>query len=150
MNSEKSHFGGLAVGGVPTIYIKNKDVLDPQGNCNDCDMDEWDESVISHEFSHFLVWLFGQSSPHAYGPHDGISPVKDIFTQIDTVWGIDLAYNEALASAIGGALRANSVYTDSVHGFAVSSYGVDIDLEKPKPDGPWVTNRANGMDLLPL
>jgi len=91
-----------------------------------------------HEYSHYLVWLYSQPSDSAHGPHDPLQPIPT--ANVGNGWNraIDLAYNEALASFIGGAMRNSSSYTDSIHNVPFTEGGILAEWEDPKPDAPWV------------
>jgi len=122
-----SYFGRYAINGIPIIYINSK------GGTDD-NWDEWDDCVILHEYSHFIIWEHGQESPHSFGHHDMHYPPRD--TVISGIWNRipDLAFNEAVAHFIGGVLRQSKYCEDSVYNTPTYT----PDLERPLPDAPFV------------
>jgi hypothetical protein len=134
-NAGGSNFGAFAVNGTNGIYINNKDATSP---CNNCNMDEWDNAVIIHEFSHYLTWVYTEIPPFAFGSHNIISRPAVITLPNGTKnRPLDLSFNEAVASLLGGVLLGTSSYTDSISGFQLAIRGILGDWERPLPDSPW-------------
>jgi hypothetical protein len=92
--------------GSSTFYILGKPT----------DPDEWDDSVISHEFSHFIIDKLSKTDTPG-GAHPGRTPPRQ-------------AWDEGLASALGADILGRHVYVDStLNSGVIACAGSCRDLE---------------------
>jgi hypothetical protein len=84
------------------------------------DTDEFDESVLMHEFMHYVLW--NQSFEFLAGSHSG--PVRP-----------DLAFGEGMPTAFGQDALEDSVYTDTANGGIAIQTDIEtlIDLTTGNP-----------------
>ena len=91
------------------------------------DSDEFDDSVIAHEFGHFVAAAFSRdSSPggiHILG--DALDP--------------RIAWSEGWANFFSGAVRHNPIYRDSygANGGSVLRYDLSVDIPQGDQPGYW-------------
>lgn len=93
-------------------------VLGGQGRGQDfTDTDEFDDSVVAHEFMHFLMWAHSQSSSPG-GAHGGEDLVPN------------LAFDEGIADWFGTLTTGASLYQDTIgtaDGLPVCGYCDDLE-----------------------
>lgn len=118
---DDSYSGGTRCG-KDTMYIQSIKT----------DTDEWDQTVIWHEYGHFLMSNFAEQPKGAGGSHNAIG-----------VYNKGLAYSEGWATYFGQYVDGTPNYRDSN-----ASGGIYNEIETPNPDVPNEGNEyANAATL---
>jgi hypothetical protein len=106
-NNRSGSFSNPAIGEIPTSYF------DVTGNCanpdrsiyvlgqDGVDTDEYDTSVVAHEYGHYLQSAF--STDHSTGGH------HSSFQKLD----MSLAFSEGWGNAWSSMVRGDPIYSDS-------------------------------------
>lgn len=87
------------------------------------DTDEFDESVIAHEFGHFVEDRFGRSDSIG-GEHGGSSSLLDL----------RVAFGEGWGNAFSSMVRNDPIYRDSFAG-VTDDFQVDMESDDPNNEG---------------
>jgi len=103
-----------ASGGCPAVPAGIYVLGDASGNLND-DPDEFDSSVIAHEFGHYYEFFFSRSDSMG-GPHS-----------LDSVLDFRVAMGEGWGNAFQGFVHNDSFYRDTFGASGGNSFYFDMD-----------------------
>jgi len=134
LDTVTSLYGRFAVGGTGLIMIASRNSTKQN--------DEWDGSVMLHEYSHFIMDEYAELPPQSGGDeHWYWYPVYG---------GVSItprqAWVEGWANFLQGVLRFSSDYVDLDSN---NEELLSIDMEIPAPDVPYIHDyQFNGIDQL--
>jgi len=100
------------------------------------DSDEFDDSVIIHEYGHMVAARFSRDDSPG-GPH-GIGELQDP----------RLAWSEGWANFFSAAVRNDAIYRDSRGPNGSSVYRIDVEDRQPANDQPGMMSEATIHSLL--
>lgn len=106
-----------------TVPATNPDGIYILGNFTIGDTDEFDESVIAHEFGHYIEDRFGRSDSIG-GEHGGSASLLDLRVAFGEGWG-----NAFSAMALGGP-----IYRDSFNGVQ-DDFQIDMETDDTLNEG---------------
>jgi hypothetical protein len=118
--------------GVTGIYI-----LGDFNQLLDSDTDEFDESVIAHEFGHYIEDTFGRSDSIG-GIHGGSQTLLDL----------RVAFGEGWGNAFSGMALGNPIYRDSQEGMD-TEFLIDMESDDDLNEG-WFSEASVGEILWDL
>ena len=101
------------------------------------DTDEFDQSVIAHEFGHYIEDRFGRSDSIG-GDHGGSTTLLDL----------RVAFGEGWGNAFSGMALGGPIYRDSFDGM-VQEFGIDMEADDPLNEG-WFSEASVGEILWDL
>ncbi len=101
------------------------------------DTDEFDESVIAHEFGHYLEDRFGRSDSIG-GIHGGAGDLLDLRTAFGEGWG----------NAFSGMVLGSAIYRDSFDG-VLQDFHFDLETDDQAAEG-WFSEASVGEILWDL
>jgi hypothetical protein len=101
------------------------------------DTDEFDQSVIAHEFGHYLEDRFGRSDSVG-GDHGGSQTLLDL----------RVAFSEGWGNAFSGMALGGPIYRDSQDGMD-SDFQIDMETDDPLNEG-WFSEASVGEILWDL
>jgi hypothetical protein len=101
------------------------------------DTDEFDQSVIAHEFGHYVEDRFSRSDSIG-GEHGGSSTLLDL----------RVAFGEGWGNAFSGMVLGNPIYRDSFDGM-LDEFGIDMETDDPLNEG-WYSEASVGEILWDL
>lgn len=116
---------GCFVNGIPIIIVEGRSA-DQLGSARD----EWDASIVLHEYSHFIMREYAEIPDSSLGPHMYHIPPK-MPNQIPR----RVAYSEGWADFFPGAILGSAQITDR------NNTNIEvwkIDMELPQPDAPYI------------
>jgi hypothetical protein len=87
------------------------------------DTDEFDESVIAHEFGHYVEDRFGRSDSIG-GEHAGSDSLLDL----------RVAFGEGWGNAFSSMVRGDPIYRDSFNG-VLQDFQIDMETDDPNNEG---------------
>jgi hypothetical protein len=101
------------------------------------DTDEFDQSVIAHEFGHYIEDRFGRSDSIG-GIHGGSATLLDL----------RVAFGEGWGNAFSGMALGSPIYRDSQDGMA-TDFQIDMETDDPLNEG-WFSEASVGEILWDL
>lgn len=101
----------------------NPDGIYILGDFNAGDTDEFDESVIAHEFGHYIEDRFGRSDSIG-GEHGGSASLLDL----------RVAFGEGWGNAFSSMVRNDPIYRDSSSGIS-ADFQIDLESDDPQNEG---------------
>jgi hypothetical protein len=138
--SGSSHYSPSAF----TIYV--------QGSTNPKDEDEWDESVVLHEYGHYIMYMFGPSITANYC-HDVGEVDPNCTHQWDSHEDINTAYLEGWADYYQSAVRSEFGFSEAnwyidVNPLFDSSLRLDLELGCNVTSGDWIDAECSNAGIL--
>jgi len=110
-------FGNVAVGQIGTSYFNGSNGIYILGD-QDVDTDEYDPSVIAHEWGHYIEANFSRS--------DSIGGIHYGGDYLD----MRVAFGEGFGNAFSSMVRNNPWYTDSSGSAQGSGFGFNVETEQ--------------------
>ena len=106
-----------------TPQTNNPDGIYILGDFSVGDTDEFDESVLAHEFGHYVEDRFGRSDSIG-GEHGGSSSLLDL----------RVAFGEGWGNAFSSMVRNDPIYRDSFAG-VTDDFQIDVESDDPNNEG---------------
>ncbi len=127
--------GDITDGEIGTSFYESATVaIYLLGDANSGDTDEYDRSVVQHEFGHYLEDQLSRSDSIG-GPHGQNSKLD-----------MRLAFSEGFGNALSAMISGTGFYYDSI--FSPFTGGLVLSLETPSSDNPgWFSEDSSGQIL---